>query len=105
MAIVCALLLALTLISFVPMGAIFPMLAPQHKGAAVSVQNLGGGFGNLIGPAVAALMFGLSFEIKHVIITFSVLYFAGGVMTFFIRDPQPKIERNAQFKTTASESE
>ncbi|NWA63859.1 MFS transporter [Pantoea sp. B9002] len=105
LAIVCALLLALTLTSFVPMGAIFPMLAPQHKGAAVSVQNLGGGFGNLIGPAVAALMFGLSFEIKHVIITFSVLYFAGGVMTFFIRDPQPKIERNAPFKTTASESE
>ena len=88
-AIACALLLALTLTSFVPMGAIFPMLAPQHKGAAVSVQNLGGGFGNLIGPAVAALLFSLSFDIKHVILTYSLLYFLGGVLTFFIRNPQP----------------
>jgi polyol permease family len=104
LAILCALLLALTLTSFVPMGAIFPMLAPQHKGAAVSVQNLGGGFGNLIGPAVAALMFGLSFEIKHVIITFSLLYFVGGVMTFFIRNPQPKREHEASLNITASES-
>lgn len=105
LAILCALLLALTLTSFVPMGAIFPMLAPQHKGAAVSVQNLGGGFGNLIGPAVAALMFGLSFEIKHVIITFSLLYFVGGVMTFFIRNPQPKREHEASLNITASESQ
>ncbi|WP_343554818.1 MFS transporter [Pantoea sp.] len=104
LAIVCALLLAFTLTSFVPMGAIFPMLAPQHKGAAVSVQNLGGGFGNLIGPAVAALMFGLSFEIEHVIITFSALYFIGGVMTFFIRNPQPKIERESVLNNAVVES-
>lgn len=104
LAIVCALLLALTLTSFVPMGAIFPMLAPEHKGAAVSVQNLGGGFGNLIGPAVAALMFGLSFEIEHVIITFSILYFIGGVMTFFIRNPQPKKERDLPLNNAAIDS-
>lgn len=104
LAIVCALLLAFTLTSFVPMGAIFPMLAPQHKGAAVSVQNLGGGFGNLIGPAVAALMFGLSFEIEHVIITFSLLYFAGGVMTFFIRNPQPKHEHTSSLNNIVTES-
>jgi MFS family permease len=89
-AIGCALMLALTQTAFVPMGAIFPMLAPKHKGAAVSVQNLGGGIGNLIGPAVAALLFSLSYEIEHVIITFSLLYFFGGILTFFIRDPQPK---------------
>ncbi|MDI9223774.1 MFS transporter [Pantoea sp. EA-12] len=88
-AVVCSLLLALTLTSFVPMGAIFPMLAPQHKGAAVSVQNLGGGIGNLIGPAVAALLFSLSLDIKHVIVTFSLLYLTGGILTFFIRNPQP----------------
>lgn len=85
----CALLLALTLTSFVPMGAIFPMLAPKHKGAAVSVQNLGGGLGNLIGPAIATFMFSLSFSMQSVVIAFSLLYFFGGVLTFFIRDPQP----------------
>ncbi|OWY30880.1 MFS transporter [Herbaspirillum robiniae] len=87
----CALLLALTLTSFVPMGAIFPMLAPEHKGAAVSLQNLGGGLGNLIGPAVATLMFSLSLGIGAVILAFSVLYVLGGMLTLFIRNPQPSV--------------
>lgn len=88
-ALLCAVLLALTLTSFVPMGAIFPMLAPRHKGAAVSVQNLGGGIGNLIGPAVATLMFGFSLDVTSVVLAYSALYLAGGAMTFFIRNPQP----------------
>jgi polyol permease family len=97
-AMACALMLALTLTSFVPMGALFPMLAPQHKGAAVSVQNLGGGLGNLIGPAVATLLFAFSFEIAGVIAAFSLLYLLGGVLSFFIRDPQAKIRQQAVLK-------
>ncbi|WP_159567163.1 MFS transporter [Budvicia diplopodorum] len=85
-----ALLLALTLTSFVPMGAIFPMLAPDHKGAAISVQNLGGGIGNFIGPAVATILFSASFDIQSVVIAYSALYFVGGILTYFIRNPQPK---------------
>ncbi|MGL4725978.1 MAG: MFS transporter [Scandinavium sp.] len=87
-----ALLLALTLTSFVPMGAIFPTLAPEHKGAAISVQNLGGGIGNFIGPAVAALLFSASFDSKTVVICYSALYFLGGVLTWFIRDPQQNLK-------------
>ena len=84
-----ALLLAFTITSFVPMGAIFPMLAPNHKGAAISVQNLGGGIGNFIGPAIATLLFSASFDIKSVVFVYSFLYFIGGILTWFIRDPQP----------------
>lgn len=84
-----ALLLAFTITSFVPMGAIFPMLAPNHKGAAISVQNLGGGIGNFIGPAIATLLFSASFDIKTVVFVYSFLYFVGGILTWFIRDPQP----------------
>jgi polyol permease family len=96
-AVFCALLLALTITAFVPMGAIFPMLVPTHKGAAVSVQNLGGGIGNFIGPAIATLLFSASFAIQNVVIVYSVLYFVGGVLTYYIRDPQPK---NAQQTAT-----
>jgi len=71
------------------MGAIFPMLAPEHKGAAISVQNLGGGIGNFIGPAIATVLFSASFDIKTVVICYSALYFIGGVLTWFIRNPQP----------------
>lgn len=88
MAIFFALLLAFTITSFVPMGAIFPTLAPDHKGAAISVQNLGGGIGNFIGPAIAALLFSASFDIKSVVICYSALYFLGGILTWFIRNPQ-----------------
>ncbi|MGB7801332.1 MFS transporter [Buttiauxella sp.] len=84
-----ALLLAFTITSFVPMGAIFPMLAPNHKGAAISVQNLGGGIGNFIGPAIATLLFSASFDIKTVVFVYSSLYFIGGIITWYIRDPQP----------------
>lgn len=85
-----ALLLAFTITSFVPMGAIFPMLAPNHKGAAISVQNLGGGIGNFIGPAIATVLFSASFDFKTVVICYSALYFLGGVLTWFIRNPQPE---------------
>ncbi|AJJ62850.1 MFS transporter [Yersinia aldovae] len=90
MAIFFALMLALTITSFVPMGAIFPMLAPDHKGAAISVQNLGGGIGNFIGPAIATILFTASFDIKTVVICYSALYFLGGILTWFIRNPQPE---------------
>ena len=35
---VAALLFAFTITSFVPMGAIFPMMEPEHKGAAVGAE-------------------------------------------------------------------
>ena len=53
---IAALLFAFTVTSFVPMGAIFPMMEPEHKGAAVSVQNLGGGLANFGGPMIAAVI-------------------------------------------------
>jgi len=97
-----ALLLALTITSFVPMGAIFPMLAPDHKGAAISVQNLGGGIGNVVGPAIATILFSASFDIKSVVICYSVLYFLGGVITLFIRNPQPDYSATKKEITLAS---
>ena len=40
---VCAVVLGMGISAFVPMGAVFPALEPEHKGAAVSAHNLASG--------------------------------------------------------------
>jgi polyol permease family len=86
---VAALLFAFTVTSFVPMGAIFPMMEPNHKGAAVSVQNLGGGLANFGGPMLAALILPL-WGFKGVVIVYGALYYVAAVLTLFIHVDQPK---------------
>jgi len=86
---VAALLFAFTITSFVPMGAIFPMMEPEHKGAAVSVQNLGGGLANFGGPALAALILPF-WGIAGVVVVYGVLYYFAAVLTLFIHVDQPK---------------
>ena len=86
---VAALLFAFTVTSFVPMGAIFPAMEPEHQGAAVSVQNLGGGLANFGGPVLAALILPF-WGIKGVVIVYGVLYYFAAVLTYFIHVDQPK---------------
>jgi len=86
---VAALLFACTVTSFVPMGAIFPMMEPKHKGAAVSVQNLGGGLANFGGPVLAALILPF-WGFAGVVIVYGALYYLAAVMTLFIHVDQPK---------------
>lgn len=86
---IAALLFAFTVTAFVPMGAIFPMMEPEHKGAAVSVQNLGGGLANFGGPMLAALILPL-WGFKGVVIVYGALYYFAAVLTLFIHVDQPK---------------
>lgn len=86
---IAALLFALTVTSFVPMGAIFPMMEPKHKGAAISVQNLGGGLANFCGPMLAALILPFG-GFAGVVIAYGLLYYLGAVLTLFIHVDQPK---------------
>ncbi len=96
MTMIAAVCFALSVTAFVPMGAIFPMIAPGHKGAAVSVQNLGGGLSNLMGPAIATLVLrhygsqGSIVSSTHAImLIYAALYFLAAVLTCFIRLNQP----------------
>jgi len=91
-AVVAALLFAFTITSFVPMGAIFPMMEPEHKGAAISVQNLGGGLANFGGPALATILLP-RWGISGVVIVYGVLYYIAAVLTLFIHVDQPKKEK------------
>ena len=86
---IAALLFAFTVTSFVPMGAIFPMMEPEHKGAAISVQNLGGGLANFGGPMLAALILPIG-GIEGVVVVYGVLYYLAAVLTLFIHVDQPK---------------
>ena len=86
---IAALLFAFTVTSFVPMGAIFPMMEPDHKGAAVSVQNLGGGLANFGGPVLAALILPFG-GFAGVGVVYGILYYLAAVLTLFIHVDQPK---------------
>lgn len=86
---IAALLFAFTITSFVPMGAIFPTMEPEHKGAAISVQNLGGGLANFGGPMLAALILPY-WGIGGVVVVYGLLYYLAAVLTLFIHVDQPR---------------
>jgi MFS family permease len=65
------------------------MMEPEHKGAAVSVQNLGGGLANLGGPLLAALILPF-WGIAGVVVVYGALYYFAAVLTLFIHVDQPK---------------
>lgn len=56
-------LCGVTMAGYVPLSALFPMLAPDSKGAAMSVLNLGAGLGAFIAPQLplySILLLGLA---------------------------------------------
>lgn len=53
---VCAVVLGMGISAFVPMGAVFPALEPEHKGAAVSAHNLASGLTTFCGPFIATVL-------------------------------------------------
>lgn len=87
---VAGLLFAASVTAFVPMGAIFPALAPEHRGAAISAHNLASGLTTFMGPAIATVFLPLV-GVNGVFIIYAILMLTGTVTTFFIRPPQPGI--------------
>lgn len=85
---VAAILLGITVSSFVPMGAVFPALAPGHTGAAISAHNLAAGGSTFLGPAIAAVVLPFG-GVEGVCWTYAGLYVIGAVLTLFIHPPQP----------------
>ncbi|RJF40410.1 MFS transporter [Actinomyces sp. 2119] len=83
-----ATLLGMGFTAFVPMGAIFPAIAPEHRGAAISAHNLASGLTTFFGPAIAtALLPFVGFG--GVCWAYALLYLLGSLITVFIRPPQP----------------
>jgi len=85
-----AVLFALSVTAFVPMGAIFPALAPDHRGAAISAHNLASGLTTFAGPGIATALLPVLGPVG-VCWVFAALMVLGTLTTFFIHPPQPGI--------------
>lgn len=76
-----------TLAGFVPLGAIMASLAPQSRGAALSVFNLGSGISIWLGPAIAGI-FLPRIGVGGVIWIFAMLYLLAAVVGLFLTNPK-----------------
>ncbi|MDN5914323.1 MAG: RbtT/DalT/CsbX family MFS transporter [Pseudonocardia sp.] len=75
------------LAGFVPMGAIMPALAPDHKGAAMAMYTTAAGGAAFLGAAVVAVMLAVGAGNVGVVWAFVVLYAAAFVMVSFLKVP------------------
>ncbi|MER6378851.1 MFS transporter [Streptomyces sp. NPDC001250] len=69
-----------TLAGYVPLSALMPSLAPEHKGQAMSALNLGAGASTFVGPAVVALFLG-PLGVQGVMWIFAGLYLVSAGLT------------------------
>lgn len=87
-------LCGITMAGYVPLSALFPMLAPDSKGAAMSVLNLGAGLGAFIAPAITALFYS-SLGAGGVLGIYAGLYILSAVLTPFLKTPDELALRSA----------
>ncbi|HZZ48839.1 MAG TPA: RbtT/DalT/CsbX family MFS transporter [Pseudonocardia sp.] len=82
------------LAGFVPMGAIMPALAPEHKGAAIAMYTTAAGGAAFLGGGVVAVVLGVGLGNVGVVWAFVVLYAIAFVMCGQLKVPQD--ERGAR---------
>lgn len=87
-ALVPAVMLGITVAAFVPMTAVFPVLEPNHKGAAISIYNLSAGLSNFAAPAIASIVLPF-FDIVGVVWVYTGLYLVAAVLTLIVKVDQP----------------
>ncbi|MCH0538892.1 MFS transporter [Streptomyces sp. MUM 203J] len=75
-----------TLAGYVPLSALMPSLAPQHKGQAMAALNLGAGASAFVGPAIVGVLLA-PLGVVGVMWVFAGLYAASALMTSFLRLP------------------
>lgn len=98
-AVACAAFYGVTLAGFTPISVLMSLMAPEQKGNAVALLNLGAGAATFVGPLIVAVFLG-PIGPGGVTIIFAGLYVAAGVSVRWLRIPEPA----ASEKTTASAS-
>lgn len=86
LAVLAAIAYGATLAGYVPLSALMPSLAPEHKGAAMSLLNLGAGASVWVGPAIVAV-FLTRVGVAGVMWIYAVLYLISAVLTMFLTLP------------------
>jgi polyol permease family len=74
------------LAGFVPIAAIMATLAPNSRGAAMSIMNLGSGMSIWLGPAIAGVCLPL-IGVAGTIWTFAVIYVVAAFVSFTLKIP------------------
>ncbi len=82
-----AILYGATLAGYVPLSALMPSLAPEHRGAAMSMLNLGAGASTWVGPGIVALFLPRA-GVGGVMWIFAVLYVVSAVLTLTLKLPE-----------------
>lgn len=76
-----------TLAGFVPISALMPSMAPENKGGAMALLNLGAGGATFVGTGVVSLFYPW-LGAAGVTIIFGALYVVSMVLTFFLKIPK-----------------
>lgn len=84
-------LYGLALGMYVPLSAVVPLLAKEHKAAAVAVLNLGAGASNFVGPVIAGLV--PMIGVAPVVWILAGIYIVGLFLTYLLRAPGIEPER------------
>src|SRR5690348_14344103 len=91
----------IALAGFVPIAAIMAVLAPESRGPAMSIMNLGSGMSIWLGPAIVGLV-QPHFGVSGVIWTFAVMYLMTAFISYTLKTPSEYREeaaRRAQSET------
>ncbi|MER8000271.1 MFS transporter [Streptomyces sp. NPDC095613] len=86
-AVVAGMLYGATLAGFVPISALIPSMAPENKGGAMALLNLGAGGAAFVGPAIASLFLPLV-GAGGVTLLFLGLYLVAFLLTFLLKLPE-----------------
>ena len=91
LAVAAAMFYGATLAGYVPLSALMPSLAPEHKGAAMSMLNLGAGASTWVGPAIVGLLLG-PIGVVGVMWVFAVLYLISALLALRLTLPSETAE-------------
>jgi polyol permease family len=75
-----------TLAGYVPLSALMPSLAPDHKGAALSLLSLGAGMSVWVGPAIVAVLL-RPIGVGGVMWVFAGMYLLSGILALTLHLP------------------
>jgi polyol permease family len=78
-----------TLAGYVPLSALMPSLAPDHKGAALSLLNLGAGASVWVGPALVGLL-RKPLGVGGIMWVFAAMYLLSGVLALTLKTDTPQ---------------
>ncbi|MCM3728935.1 MFS transporter [Neobacillus cucumis] len=86
-------LCGVTMAGYVPLSALFPLLAPDNKGAAMSILNLGAGLSTFLAPAIAGLFF-KSLGAGGVLFIYAGFYILSAILTPLLKTPDELLKEN-----------